>query len=323
MGTRAPLGRVAIVCLLGFGLSVFVRAQQSQGSNIWRTPRAMGQVSQPRDPAFMQRPPADLTTAENFEGRIRLDVLVTDAAGKPVSGLTEKDFTLLDNNHPQAIVSFRAFNGAAAEPEPPVQIILLFDTVNNGFTELAYIRQGMEKFLKQNGGHLAHPVSLAVLTAKGVNLETRPSTDGNALARTLSQVSASVRPRGLDPRPLSILALDRIAKDEMDKPGRKLLVWSGTGWPTYLLQRQNITSTPAEQRDQRSQFAEIVLLSTNLREARITVYGGYQNAAFFDRDFQGVKKDTEVDQRNLTLDVLASPKPVDAASCPPSIETAT
>ena len=229
MGTRAPLGRVAIVCLLGFGLSVFVRAQQAQVPTSGASQEPAGQVSQPRDPTLMQRPPADLTTAENPEGRIRLDVLVTDAAGKPVSGLTEKDFTLLDNNHPQEIVSFRAFNGAAAEPDPPIQIILLFDTVNNGFNELAYIRQGMEKFLKQNGEHLAHPVSLAVLTAKGVKLETRPSTDGNVLAQTLSQVSASVRPKGLDPRPLSILALDRIAKDEMDKPGRKLLLWCGTG----------------------------------------------------------------------------------------------
>lgn len=306
MGTEAPMGRMAIACLLGFGLSVFVKAQQAQvpTSGADRDPAV--EIAQARDPVLMQRPAAGLTTPENPEGRIRLDVLVTDAAGKPVSGLTEKDFTLLDNNLPQKVISFRAFNSASAKPDPPVQVILLFDTVNNGFTELAYIREGVEKFLKQNGGHLAQPVSLAALTAKGVNLQTRPSTDGNALIQTLNQLTASVRPRGLDPAPLSILALDRIAKGEMDKPGRKLLVWLGTGWPMYVAQRQDIATTPAAERDQRSQFADIVLLSTDLRESRITLYGGYQNAAFYDRDFlKGVKKVTEVDPRNLKLDVLA------------------
>ena len=139
-----------------------------------------------------------------------------------------------------------------------------------------------------------------------MNLQTRPTTDGNALAQTLSQVSGSVRPRGLDSRLVSLLALDRIAKQEMNKPGRKLLVWPGIGWPTYLPEKQSVISTPAEERDKRSQFAEIVSLSTALREARITVYGGFQNSAFYYRDFlKGVKKETEVDQRNLTLDVLA------------------
>jgi hypothetical protein len=116
-----------IACwLLVLGLSVFVMAQQAH---------------------------AGLATAENSEGRIRLDVLVTDAMGKPVLGLTQKDFTLLDNNQAQKVASFRTFNNAA-KPDPPSQVILLFDTVNNGFSELAYIRKGVEEFLLQNGGIL-------------------------------------------------------------------------------------------------------------------------------------------------------------------------
>lgn len=120
----ATLSRMIIACwLLVLGLSVFVMAQQAH---------------------------AGLATAENSEGRIRLDVLVTDAMGKPVLGLTQKDFTLLDNNQTQKVASFRAFNNAA-KPDPPSQVILLFDTVNNGFSELAYIRKGVEEFLLQNG----------------------------------------------------------------------------------------------------------------------------------------------------------------------------
>lgn len=41
-------------------------------------------------------------------GRIRLDVVVTDKAGKPVTGLQAQDFTLLDNKNPQKIVYFKA-----------------------------------------------------------------------------------------------------------------------------------------------------------------------------------------------------------------------
>ena len=156
-----------------------------------------------------------------------------------------------------------------------MQIILLIDAVNNGFSELAYMREGIERFLRANGGHLALPVSIAVLTKSGVQVQSRASTDGNALARTLSQMGARVRPRGGDEFPLSILALDRIAKDEISKPGRKFLIWLGNGWPTELQVTRNIVSTPAAERDQRTQFNDMVLLSTDLREARRIVTEGW------------------------------------------------
>jgi hypothetical protein len=40
-----------------------------------------------------------------------LDVLVTDISGRPVAGLEQKDFTLLDNKKPRPILSFRAVDG--------------------------------------------------------------------------------------------------------------------------------------------------------------------------------------------------------------------
>jgi hypothetical protein len=43
-------------------------------------------------------------------GKVKLDVAVTDAAGKPVAGLQPWDFKLLDNGEPRKILSFRAFN---------------------------------------------------------------------------------------------------------------------------------------------------------------------------------------------------------------------
>jgi len=42
------------------------------------------------------------------QGLIRVDVAVNDASGKPVSGLSEEDFALLDNDKPQKIVTFQS-----------------------------------------------------------------------------------------------------------------------------------------------------------------------------------------------------------------------
>src|ERR1700734_25248 len=47
--------------------------------------------------------------------RLVLDVVVKDKSGKAITGLEEKDFTVLDNGSPQKILSFQAVGvGSAA-----------------------------------------------------------------------------------------------------------------------------------------------------------------------------------------------------------------
>src|ERR1700727_316005 len=89
---------------------------------------------------------------------IVLDVVVTDKSGKPVAGLQQQDFTLLDNKQPQKLLSFAAVEGGAATADPPVEFILLVDEVNTSFTNVSYERQQVEKFLKRDGGQLDRPV---------------------------------------------------------------------------------------------------------------------------------------------------------------------
>src|ERR1700722_1359935 len=103
-----------------------------------------------------------------------LDVVVTDKSGTPVSGLELKDFTVLDNNQPAKILSFHE-SGAGPQVDPPVEVILLIDKVNLDFKEVAFVRQEVEKFLGQNAGHLAQPVSLFVLTNQGLDVQQQPS----------------------------------------------------------------------------------------------------------------------------------------------------
>jgi len=87
----------------------------------------------PGDPVLVNRPPprpVQPASPVTTEGRIHLDVLVSDAAGKPVLGLEPPDFKLLDDSQPRRILSFRSFNGVTVKPDQPVEVILLFDTVN-------------------------------------------------------------------------------------------------------------------------------------------------------------------------------------------------
>ena len=55
--------------------------------------------------------PGGSAGAPGADRRITLDVVVTDHSGKPVPGLQQQDFTLLDNKQPQPIVDFRAADG--------------------------------------------------------------------------------------------------------------------------------------------------------------------------------------------------------------------
>src|SRR5580704_17833590 len=82
--------------------------------------------------------------AEPPNRQITLDVVVTDKSGKPVPGLQQQDFTLLDNKQPQKILSFQA---AAEKTDPPVEVILLVDEVNTNFTSVSFERAQVEKFL--------------------------------------------------------------------------------------------------------------------------------------------------------------------------------
>ncbi len=54
---------------------------------------------------------------------VQVDVVVTDSKGKPVMGLSQQDFTLLDNGKARAIDIFSLSNGeTVAAPTPPAAL---------------------------------------------------------------------------------------------------------------------------------------------------------------------------------------------------------
>lgn len=271
------------------------------------------------DPVLTHRPPPRPANRATPEGRIQLDVLVTDAAGTPVSGLEPLDFKLLDDNQPRKILSIRSFDGVAVKAGPPVEVILLLDMMNLPFQQVAFVRGEIEQFLREHGGHLAQPVSIIVLTDAGLRVQPRPSVDGNALLGIVEQIKGSVSfinpAMGGEGEAMrfqrSVHQLATIAENEANKPGRKLLVWVGPGWP--MLDSANVTFS---EKEQRRYFDAIVELSTKLREARMVVYsvsatgaglGATPDRRFIYQDFlKGVRSPRQAEAANLALKVLAT-----------------
>ncbi len=241
--------------------------------------------------------------------------MVSDKSGKPVAGLQENDFTLLDNKQPAKILSFRGVEGAATDP--PVQVILLLDEVNTTYSNVAIARQQIEKFLQQNGGELARPLSLAFLSDSGTVVSVASSRDGNALAAELNKekngLRTITRSQGFygaaDRQQLSVRGLQQLAAEEAAKPGRKLVVWISPGWP--LLSGPEVQLS---RKNQEALFRTIVSLSDSLRWAGITLYsvdplgtsdaGGLQTIGY-EQYVKGVKKVSQAQIGNLALQVFA------------------
>jgi VWFA-related protein len=224
---------------------------------------------------------ASAPTYDAEEGLIKLNVVVTDKLGKPISGIAPKDFTLLDNGQPNKILTFHGYDGTSTGPDPLVKIILLVDTLNLPARLASYERREVERFLQQDGGHLAQPVSIVELSDLGVLTVGQPSRDGTALAAAFAhnknlewirRVPGGLRGESLDslssePPTLSALkALGDIATTERQRPGRKLLIWVGPGWGIGSGAYSDSTGP------RQNTFDTIEWFSTLLREARIALY---------------------------------------------------
>ena len=218
---------------------------------------------------------------------IYLDVVVASKSGSPVADLAQQDFTLLDNGVPRSMTSFRALGRGAA----PVEVIIIVDAVNAKPETVAYERTQVVKVLRAKGGALPHPTTFAVSTEVATEIHSEFTTDGNALAaafddetvrlRTLSQghpqsdcTGNGECPDGAfeianERRQLSLKALQTVAAYETARPGRKLVLWISPGWP-LLSQAGAWSRFTALQRQQ--MFTSIVTLSTQMRQAAITLY---------------------------------------------------
>jgi VWFA-related protein len=278
-------------------------------------PASQEPQSGPPNPELTHRPPPKPRSLAPPEGSMKIDVVVKDASDKAVTGLQPWDFKISDNNQPRKILSFRAFSDNSVKPDPPVEVIMLIDTLNLPFQQIAFVRAEIDQFLRQNGGKLRQPVSIILLSDKGIKVQPRPSTDGNALAEIAKQIKGNISTinpamggEGFVERfQLSVKEMANIAENESRKPGRKLVIWVGPGWPLLDRPRDGYS-----ERSQKGYFDGIVELSTRLREARITVdsvsptNSGATTNLLYRNFLKGVASFREAESGHLALKVLAT-----------------
>jgi VWFA-related protein len=223
------------------------------------------------------------------QGLISVDVSVTDKAGKSLSGLAEKDFTLLDNDRKQKIVTFQAYDGAIFQPPTSLELVLVIDELNllQGEAPVSDVYGNVENFLRANGGVLEKPTMIYRLTEDGLFAMPHATLNGNELAQALEQparqrriwspsmitkgIRVSVKGNGATRDAVarttraaretddSLIALGSIAIEERRKSGRKVMLWLGNGWPIENGSAAGLSDFSIE-------------LLTRMREARINLW---------------------------------------------------
>jgi VWFA-related protein len=246
------------------------------------------------------------------EGQVRLDVTVTTKAGDPVGGLTASDFTVIDNKTQQPITGFHELTGDEAR----TAVIIVLDDLNLPYSNVSFARQQIDQFLSTNEGQLAQPVGLAVMSDKGLQILSNFTTNGSELRATLDKADVGLRSvnrstgfyGNVERFQLSIGALRQLMTQQAQQPGRKLILWVAPGWP--LLSGPGVELTTNQQK---AIFADIVSLSTLMREGQITLHavnpiGAGENVArtdYYENFLKGVRDPQHTDLADLGLQVLA------------------
>ena len=270
------------------------------------------------------------------QGIIKLDVLVTDRAGNPVSGLDWKDFSVLDNGQTSEILAFHGFDGSTVKANPAVEVILFLDSLGISEKMAKFEREEVGRFLRQNGGHLSRPTSVYGISNGGPWGLKKPSGDGNVLADELVQGRGIARwvgtaeggansvtaTRGgvvkdsLDsatflrryPANAALEAVSAIAAAARRRPGRKMLLWIGPG---CCIGSGAHLPGPKQEDDRKKVFDLAYWASTLFREAHVTIYSfsEWERDSLTNRDYaaflEGPKSAADTTWMSVYKKVLA------------------
>jgi VWFA-related protein len=218
--------------------------------------------------------------------RVIVDVVVSDANGKPVPGLAAGDFSISEDGSPQPIRSFDVHNfdslsdslpklpaslptntfvNVPTGPERGPLYVLLLDLLNMSVADQPVAREALLKFVRHKP--LGTRFAIFVLS-DGLYLVQGFTEDRNRLAEVLDpKHSRSHLPRVFlyaekyQPYFSMPRALIKIAAFLADFPGHKNVIWISASFPTALLP----SSDPR---------AEALTSSDEIREATDTMARG-------------------------------------------------
>lgn len=172
---------------------------------------------------------------ETFEVRLHnLDVVVTDAQGKPVHGLTKDDFVILEDGVQQNVTNFSVYDSgsstassvrtapenvpAAATEKPPARRLVFFVddmAVQNG-ARATLLRQATKLVDEMREGDLG-----AVIRPTGTRIAQDFTTDSAKVRQALADAIKSTRIRGDAPGLFELRELQN-AMERADTPGDRL-----------------------------------------------------------------------------------------------------
>jgi VWFA-related protein len=164
-------------------------------------------------------------------------------------------------------------------------------------------RTQLSKNLRVDNGKLVHPVLIVAFAPDGLQMQSQPSTDGNSLASFVDQLKPSAAPGAqpaaqADQFSQSLEVLTATADVALKEPGRKLLFWTGKGWPIPKADDPNMSMGEND-----ANIGALVSLTNKMREARIVIYGGDPS---FRRDVnEGMTNLQKLDPATLSLGALA------------------
>jgi VWFA-related protein len=210
---------------------------------------------------------------------VYLDVTVLDKKGNlVVTGLTKDDFAITEDKQPRPIFSFEPPVPMVSRADEPAQdeemntpsTILVLDRLNSMVGDYSFLRQSLRKYLLAEPAVLASPTELMLLDNQSLELIQGFTRNPSDLINALDQI-----PRALpyklgadwnDERlAQSIEALQQIAMQNKNIPGRKNLVWLGFGGPSHI-------QGPADPNNEKDTRFFVHDTTNMLVESRVTLY---------------------------------------------------
>lgn len=196
-----------------------------------------------------------------------VDVVATDAKGQAPTDLKPEDFNLQENGRPQTISNFTLHATVAkrsASPQLPANVIsnapafqastlnvILLDTLNGDFAEMAYVKDELVKYLST--AQLDRPVALFAMEERLILLHDF-TTDSSALKNAAQHFKAPARTNNAETVGSRASAftthgdfhtsernientlnqLNALSKSLAGYSGRKNLIWLSESFPVNL-----------------------------------------------------------------------------------------
>jgi VWFA-related protein len=229
--------------------------------------------------------PGAVPTVRVYVTRVVLDVVVTDAKGNVVTGLTKDDFKVTDAGEPQTVTNFDVaamhlakpdvtINSTADldkfAPDAPVNIILL-DEFNTLFEDEAFARYSLKKYLEKQPDKLTTPTMLLAVGIDKFTVLNDYTEDKQAIVNSLDHhfVEYPWRNQGNSWAPerlgTAFSTLERVAEATVGHPGHKNMIWIGRGFPSI-----NMGSIPVDSSRRVESYVQQCV--NMLRDARVTLY---------------------------------------------------